>query len=179
MHLLSTTVTRIVHEVLGVVLFSLGHLQSEVGVSTKQPLLWLHVSWVWGPWPGRREEPRAACPGGVLRLGGAFNKSSGVFAPFPPWEKEMVGAPISSWLRGWGQTGMGLRGALEHEFEGERRRILCDGKMTGRRVKSGWLSVAERGRSHWTGAAVILSRGSDDRFLVICSPWCSLCPGGG
>lgn len=87
-HLLSTAVTRLVHEVLGVVLFSHGHLQSEAGVSTKQPLLWLHVSWVWGPWPGWREEPRAACPGGALWLGGAFNKSCGVFALFPLWEKE-------------------------------------------------------------------------------------------
>lgn len=63
--------------------------------------------------------------------------------------------------------------------ERDEGRILCDGKMTGRRVKSVWLSVAVRGRSHWTGAAMILSRGSDDRFLVICSPWYSLCPGGG
>lgn len=143
------------------VIFSLGHLQSEAGVFTKQPLLWSDAGCVSGPLRGRWEAPWTGCPGGTLQLGVAFHKSSGVFALFPPWEKENG----RSTLFPAGLSGVGV---VERDGEG---RILGEGKATGRRMKSVWLSAEEHGWSHWTGGAEILLRGTDDSFLMTCSPW--------
>lgn len=91
----------------------------------------------------------------------AFHKSCGVFALFPPWEKE--NGRSTYFQLAW----QGL-GGVERDGEG---RIPGEGKATGRRMKSVWLSVEGHGWSHWTGAAEILLCGTDDSFLMTCSPW--------
>lgn len=82
-------------------------------------------------------------------------------------ERRLGGMP-----RGWDLN------ARLRERDGEGR-ILCEGKATRRRMKSVWLSVGEHGWCHWTGAAEILLRGTEDSFPMTGSPRYSLCPGGG